>query len=306
MMTRKIYIECDGGFGNRFNSVVTGLGIARIFNLQPVIVWVISNRCMAEFYDLFDENQARLEVIDGEQFAKIQQSSELQPMYHGYDYLNNEVEFKPTPFSVMKCRDMDDLAKLVQQTQQDVYFATSLIPPYFDLGLIGSLLQQLAFNQHILQSVDAYLAPYAGRSFYGLHMRMTDFCTTEEQKQSWLNFIAQNSDKLFFVCSDSQEFEAEVSQFSNVFLYQKNSYVEKLTEGGWRANFDDEGRKMRFNVNRSAQSVIEAMVDLLILSRSEMIDTSHSTFLKTALLLRAKQRGLLKFGQTYGQHFYSK
>jgi hypothetical protein len=40
------------------------------------------------------------------------------------------------------------------------------------------------------------------------------------------------------------------------------------------------------NVNRSAQSVIDAVVDLLVLSHSQVVKTSNSTFLNAALLLK--------------------
>ena len=38
---------------------------------------------------------------------------------------------------------------------------------------------------------------------------------------------------------------------------------------------------------RSAQSVRDAVVDLMVLARSQIVRTSNSTFLNTALLLQA-------------------
>lgn len=305
MMRRKIYIECDGGFGNRFNSLVTGLCISRLFNLEPIVVWLQTNRCMAGFEEIFDISVSNIEIIGESQFSDIKQTNTLQEMYHGFDYLVDEVNFRPTPFNVLLKKDLNELYTLVSETNNDIYFAVSLIPKYFDLGLISSVLDQLVFIKEIREKVSHFLAKNTKQNFYGLHMRMTDFCTSEEQKQSWINLIKSNLNKDFFVCSDSQDFEKEVSLFSNVFLFDKNSYVEKLTDGDWRHQFlDKDGRVMRFNVNRSSESVIDAMVDLLILSESEIVQTSHSTFLKTALLLRAKKRGLLKFGENYGHYFH--
>lgn len=304
-MKRKIYIECDGGFGNRFNEVITGLYVARLFNLEPIIVWLETNRCMARFEDIFDNNIAELTVIGEGDFSKIKTTKTLQPMYHGYDYLVNEVHFKPTPFNLLLKNDLNDVYSLLKESDYDLHFSINLIPKYLDLGVIDSILDQLVFKKSILDKVSNVLSTISNNRFYGLHMRMTDFCTTDEQKQSWINLIKTSTDKLFFVCSDSEDFEKEISVFDNVFLFDKNSYVEKLTDGDWRHEFtDNDGRLMRFNVNRSAESVIDAMVDMLILSESEIIQTSHSTFLKTALLLRAKKRGLLKFGETYGKYFY--
>ena len=74
----------------------------------------------------------------------------------------------------------------------------------------------------------------------------------------------------------------------NAFAYPKVKYVEKLTDdGGWRDTVvDDDGNEYSFNIERSDESVIDAMVDLLILSKSTILNTSESTFLKTALLIQ--------------------
>ena len=48
----------------------------------------------------------------------------------------------------------------------------------------------------------------------------------------------------------------------------------------------DKNKALSFNVERSAQSVKEAIIDLLILSKSDIIPTSNSTFLTTAQLLK--------------------
>ena len=58
-------------------------------------------------------------------------------------------------------------------------------------------------------------------------------------------------------------------------------------DGGWRDTVvDDDGNEYSFNIERSDESVIDAMVDLLILSKSTILNTSESTFLKTALLIQ--------------------
>ena len=49
---------------------------------------------------------------------------------------------------------------------------------------------------------------------------------------------------------------------------------------------DDEGNEYSFNIERSDESVIDAMIDLLILSSSSIMRTSNSTFLETALLIQ--------------------
>ena len=92
----------------------------------------------------------------------------------------------------------------------------------------------------------------------------------------------------YFICSDDEELETKFTQLNNAFSYKKKKYVEKLTKDGkWRDIIvDDEGVEYPFNVERSDETVIDAMIDLLILSKSTIMHTSDSTFLKTALLIQ--------------------
>jgi len=93
---------------------------------------------------------------------------------------------------------------------------------------------------------------------------------------------------MFFVCSDDKTVEQKFAALKNVAIYEKQAYVEKRISGDWtELTADHSGRVYPCNVHRSAESVLEAVTDLLILSRSQVIKTSNSTFLNTALLLQA-------------------
>ena len=86
--------------------------------------------------------------------------------------------------------------------------------------------------------------------------------------------------------------EQRFGALPNVAIYAKRAHVEKLVEeGGWNSvTSDHSGRAYACNVNRSAISVIDAVVDLLILSRSDVVKTSNSTFLQTALLIKDSRK----------------
>ena len=88
-----------------------------------------------------------------------------------------------------------------------------------------------------------------------------------------------------YVCSDDKNTEMKFKKLNNVVIYPKSSYVEKFKDGGWNDVItDNEGRRFNFNVNRPKQSVIEAFVDLLILSRTKISVNSVSSFLNFAKL----------------------
>ena len=75
------------------------------------------------------------------------------------------------------------------------------------------------------------------------------------------------------------------NQLENTVVFPKTQYVEKLKDGGWNdLTTDNEGRVFNFNVNRPKQSVIEAFIDLLLLSRTQILVNSVSSFLNFAKL----------------------
>lgn len=71
----------------------------------------------------------------------------------------------------------------------------------------------------------------------------------------------------------------------NVKTFEKTHYVEKLVSGDWNEWItDNEGRKFKFNVNRKRESVIQAFIDLLILSKTNMRGNELSTFFQFSKL----------------------
>jgi hypothetical protein len=76
------------------------------------------------------------------------------------------------------------------------------------------------------------------------------------------------------------------AELPNCAVYRKTAFPEKLEDtASWQHWITDtEGRRFPYNIKRGAVSVVEGLVDLLILSRTEILVTSGSTFLATARL----------------------
>lgn len=295
-MGRRIVIKCDGGFGNRYNSLLSGLVVARIFGLDVEVLWPQNNVCMASVSDLFSCT------------VPLSDTADLPPRSEFINLLH----FENAPGQVAgewvcNLKDMNALSDRIHASSRDILFSTSLIPAFLDLGIISQVMDGLQIRDTLRAQAEAFIAENQLGTFTGLHLRRTDFMANEAQDRAIEAMVANRSDLKFFVCSDSKETEDRLRAFGNVYIYPKNSYVDKLIDGDWRQEFTgSEGQKLRFNVLREADSVQQALVDLLILSRSELVETSASTFLKTAMLLRAKDRKLLRFSETYGQHFYAR
>lgn len=275
----KIYIHCDGGFGNRFNVLLSGLYLAGHAELEPKIIWNSNNWCGAEFAELFD-CQLPVEPFDYRTFFQQHNTTNI---IHENQFHQSMVSYQPNSFS------LGNIKSFIQHQGRDVFYFTNLIPGWVDkTELLEIVVPHVPFRADIVGIAESVIAENtSGQKFYGIHMRKTDFGTGIDETE-YYNLIKQTPETKFFICSDDQETEKRFLQHKNVFSYAKTSYVEKLVEGGWNTNIiDNNNNAWPFNVNRPSASVIQALVDLIILSHSSIINTDlRSTFLQTALLLK--------------------
>lgn len=279
---KKLYIYCDGGFGNRFNSLVTGLLISELTKIEPVVVWPLTNWCRSKFSTLFD---TEFEVVEYNLSEFGTNLSEYEFIMHG-NFLNfNTQVHHPQSFG-----SIDNLCSFcLSSTKENIFYNNDAIPTYISEDNIVDIISGLSFNKNLIEKADTFIDNTLGKNFVGVHLRNTDFYDPDKPNFDQIyDEVAQNLDKKYFVCSDDKELENKFDQLENVHVYPKTSYVEKLTEEGeWRSVIvDDTGVEYPFNVERSDESVQQAIIDLYILSKSDMMRTSNSSFLRTSILLK--------------------
>lgn len=275
---KTLYIHCDGGFGNRFNTLIVGLQIARIGNFNPIISWAYTNSCRASFDDIFEN---KFKVVPSRLEEYSDSFSEYELIMHE-NQLNWNAQIR-SPYSFSTIDQI--VSHYNNSTKDSLFYFNNLIPNYSDLNL--SLISELQFKKKYYETVKNFLPD---NNYIGVHLRSTDF------PQGSINFdeIYQKikiSDKKHFVCSDSLDVENKFNQLDNVFTFPKTSYVKKINpHKGWsvpKGQIKDEvGKPIAFNVERSSESVMQSIIDLLILSKSDIMLTSDSTFLSTAILLK--------------------
>jgi hypothetical protein len=139
-----------------------------------------------------------------------------------------------------------------------------------------------------MERATSFLSTHRLTEFFGIQIRKTDFGSNGADDQNLYDLIVGRADAQFFVCSDDKDVERRFSALPNVHIYDKQAHVEKWVQGDWNSHTaDHSGRVYACNVNRGALSVQEAIVDLLILSKSGIVRTSGSTFLSAALMIKA-------------------
>jgi len=279
MSNRKIYIYCDGGFGNRFNILVGGLFLSKRFNLNPIIFWKENNWCGAKFSDIFYPTIRSMD-FNGETFFKL---NNLKVICHDNQFNQQINSIQPNVFN-----STQEISEYIGN-DDDVFYFNNLIPSWVDENFLQELNRLLKFKTEITNIVYSILQKHPSNTYSGLHFRKTDFVGIELVDEDYYhNYIESNPNEKFFVCSDDQKTEIEFSRHPNVFTFEKSNYVQKYSDGEWNTWIvDSNGNQFPFNVDRNSQSVIEAIVDLLLLSNSNIINTNlNSTFLKTAILLK--------------------
>jgi hypothetical protein len=284
-MMRSIYIYCDGGFGNRFNGLVTGLALAEIAGLTPIIVWPRNNWCGAAYGELI---ATPADVIERELVSYIPEKNEFL-FFTIEDHLGMGFNFK----SPLQMPSLDSALDYLRSSDKDVHFHTPLIPAFLDTGFVHAQVRALHFQPSLVARAQLFMDSHSLSDYFGIHIRKTDFGANGSDDTNLYQLVRDVPHKQFFVCSDDKDVELRFGALPNVVMYPKRAYVEKLVDGSWNTpTSDHSGRIYPCNVNRNAVSVEDALIDLLVLSYSQIVSTSNSTFRNTALLLQSVRRAV--------------
>lgn len=276
---KKMFIHCDGGFGNRFLVLLSGLHLAKVTGLLPKIIWPSNNWCGAEFGDLFEND---FDLVDFK-LATFFIENKTTNIIHENQFNQNLESTHPDSFT------LDGILNYINQSSDDIFYFHNTIPRYINTDLIKKhILPLVVFKKHLYSTAESTIKNAVGSDdFIGVHIRKTDFVPTLNDNHLY-DLIKQNPKQSFFVCSDDAAIEKKFLTLENVFVHDKKNYVEKLVDGHWNSDIrDSNGNLWSMNVNRPKNSVLEAIIDLIILSKSVILETDlRSSFLRIAYLLQ--------------------
>ena len=270
---KKLYILCDHGLGNRLGSLVGGLKTAELLNYQPIICWPINNWCQAEFHELF---RSSIE-LESNEFATM---------------LVNQIHDSGLPFFFISQFTEDTISKNyfenslsaveeIRKLTSDALFSCAKLPKSYVRNPedISKHLKSLGIAESIRSAVEKFVIENKiDKTVRGVHIRKTDSKNQIDENIVFEN-MKNSPQQRYFICSDDKSIEDKFVTLSNVIIFPKSTYVEKLQDGHWRDNVTDAaGRNIVFNMNRPKQAMIEAFVDMLILSKTKIDRLSKSTF----------------------------
>lgn len=283
---RALYIYCDGGFANRVNSLLGGLVLAERLGRTATVLWPRNNRCGAGFGDVLALD---LPVQEWRLQDLVPQQESLQLWLH-----ENDVGFTAPVTALRRLTAPQAQALMDAADERPILYAENTVLAWLPDADVARAVRRLRFHPALVRAAQDVLARQlkaVPAAYAGIHLRGTDF-TQPAPVAPMLQLVRDRREIRFFVCSDEPAIEATFASEPNVFTQPKSETetVRKLVDGPWRcAVSDSDGLPYGSNIDRGADSVRQAVVDLLLLAGSTPVKTSASTFL--ALAERLKRDG---------------
>lgn len=280
MQIARLTIFCDGGIGNRINSLVSGLAIAHHFEIPYCVHWPENNWCAAGFSDIFRSQHPTSTLSIKSLRDQFKDSVVLLHDHIASDALN--VVYG----SAYDYESMRDFEQKVLSTGKNIFYYPAVLPKWIPFELVRKELKNLDFSEYITSEVEKFILEKMNGPYYGLHLRRTDLNVGLTDHEV-LTLVTRHKEKKFFVCSDDPIAESLASVHANVRSRPKTSYVSKKELGqDWLAQCqDDDDRTYQGNIFRGKDSVVQGTIDMLVLAHSDIVGYSGSTFQNMARLI---------------------
>ena len=271
----KNIIFCDGGLANRLNTLISGFYLAEKIGGAWEVSWPQNDWCGARLISLFDID---IPIINNKLDYYANYSSKYFFLFH-----EDQLKFKPE--NTLNVRDLRSFNSF--KVNLPIFYYNNLIPDFMDDKAILNALNKIRVRKNIENIVKKFCNDnLISEQIIGLHIRKTDFGNAVDDEA--LKKMVDGHSRKFFICTDDKNVADKFKRLSNCILFEHESYVEKrMIEVGWNSIInDDVGRVYPFNVKRSSDSVINALIELIILSKTTLVDTSNSTFLSMAKIFK--------------------
>lgn len=257
-----------------------------MIGLEPSVIWPRNNWCGAAYGQIFSDKRA---VNEGELTEFIVETAGLR-FIMTEDHLRRGVDY----VNPLEASSLADIRLHIDHHIGDIFYHTPLIPRWIEMERVMRIISKLRFEPTLWERTHEFLQQNKLVDFIGVHIRKTDFGANASDDKGLFKLLSGAPQLRFFVCSDDPDVEKRFNTLPNVVSYQKRAHVERRIEGDWNTpTLDHSGRLYACNVERSAVSVEDAVIDMLILAYSQILDSSNSTFRNSALLIKtALQLGI--------------
>ena len=254
MKNSTITIICEGGLANRLGSLLSGVHLSKLYSIPYKVWWPETSWCHCKYNTLFTSD-------DNIHIDPLNDVSDVSTLAITH-YRDNLLNWVTPKRKVILSNDYVMIPKDLLNQYEHIIWGHNKFPQYIDNTSRIELIQELKIHPDILKQADKFIHEHqiSKDNTIGIHIRKTDFGDIVKEKFVY-EAIKSHPDLKFFICSDNAEAESLFKELPNTLIYDKSEYVTKKDINN--INWGD-------NVFRSEQSVIEAFIDMLILSRTSL------------------------------------
>lgn len=276
---KEFVILCDGGLGNRIGLMLGGIVIARSLSMEPVLCWPENEWCGCSFKDAYE---TELKVLSHNIRELYDIKKDHTFMIHANQtgvIFKNEVPLSPEGIET------------IRKNAVNVVYFNDKVPTFIDNAAATKVLDEFPIKAEVFNPAANFcIQNKINNSVMGIHIRKTDG-GQRMNEENLIKYIVNHQGIRCFVCSDDKATEDRFAILPGVIVFPKTEYPEKYEPGDWnKETIDSDGRTFRCNVKRSRTSIIEAFIDLLILSNTTISHGSTSTFFQLAKRYEHRRR----------------
>jgi len=280
MVNKTVVSLCISGLANRIDSILGGLYLSQLFNCDFKFVWEPDAECMCEYSDIFDSYTTRnitYQELEG-MFYKQNHSTfcgmidrknfliSINEEWRRYNSVPRKKKFlmRLPETHWFAAATLDKNINDIRDKNLIIYH-NALVPDYIPYTQLTSLLLSLKIKKYICAEATQFITRNnININTTGILLRKhfgVDVCSLFDVNESYyVNLIDSNKDKNFYLMSDLKICEDLFNNKTNVCIYPKRSYVYWDTKyAHWR---------------RDKNSIIDAFIGLLILSKTNIITPS--------------------------------
>ena len=267
----KLYVNCEGGLSNRFNSLITGLIISKKLNIKPILLWPKGSLCLAAVDQIIDKNWINAKFEDVIETNVLPNANILG---HRKTLCDKERYFSIYLWPFLKSK--------IRKSRSDFVIESDLPPWWVKFDEYKKEMQGLEYSKYVLEYANQINDNI--KFDLGMHIRQGDWgersiniIINSLRKARYISRNKTLKNKKMYIASDSKLvpqiindlFPSTVSTGANVI---KN--YEELSSSG--------------ELKRNELSVIYGAAEQLVLSKTSLFATSYSSFLYTAYLKSKK------------------
>lgn len=282
-----IIVYTDGGLGSRLSCLANGLFIVNSFSSRSRIFWPVNDSCAINFDEIFNCNLV-VEDLNKTDIRLLKNCSILS----SDNFLNLPVEYFLDPWGVRSGTEVFDWCLRQLQSERVLVVFGHRIFPQFYSDVAKILVTKIPFQRYVVERAVSVESRLVGRqAYFGFHLRGTDGGRDGHYLSITFCFLKILSEKFrarVFLATDDMLFVRYTRNFiPRVIVPRRNLPQKKYKNLGWTSLIIDSNfERQPYNIIRDKHAVIDAAIDVILLSRSKfLVINSTSTFLEISGLL---------------------